>query len=239
VALFAKNRKRIGCFIIHETNGGCDGDDTLASYMEKQGYVTYCYTPAMSFDSWNGVNPNIYIEWLDYAEKKLVEFMKTCYTVVIIGYSIGGLIGIHLAEKYGVDALITINAPIFISDFRRFVDMLRCELGEKGHSKANRMVISTLYNLFSFNKLVNQAKRKLSKLYCPLLVIQSKRDKIFNWSGAYYIFDNVSSRKKEIQFFPKSGHYILNDSEKQLVFIRVHQFVEKAMESKLLVEGYI
>jgi pimeloyl-ACP methyl ester carboxylesterase len=54
----------------------------------------------------------------------------TCFAVVIIGYSIGGLIGIHLAEKYGVDALITINAPIFISDFRRLVGMLRCQLGE-------------------------------------------------------------------------------------------------------------
>ncbi|NLA52610.1 MAG: hypothetical protein GX860_10905 [Alcaligenaceae bacterium] len=234
-----KNGKRVGCFIIHEMYGTCAGDNTLSYYMKEQGYITYCCTPATCYNSCDAMNPNIYYEWLHFAEKELAHFVNECYTVVVIGYSIGGLIGIHLAEKYRVDALITINAPIYISDFRGLVGMLQYEPEKKSHSNVNRVVISTLYNLLNFKKLVNQAKRKLSKLHCPLLVIQSKKVKIINWSSAHYIFENVCSREKEIQFFPKSGHYILCDSERQLVFIRVHQFIEKAMESKLMVEGYI
>jgi len=239
VSALIKKGKRVGCFIIHEMYGNCNSQDALASYMEKQDYLTYCCTPATCCESWNGISTNVYFEWLNMAEKELAHFMNECYTVVIIGYSIGGLIGIHLASKYEVDALITINTPIFISDFRGLIDILRYEQSGKANSNVNRITISTLYNLFSFNRLVNQAKRKLCKLRCPILVVQSKRDKLVNWSSAYYIFENVCSYEKEIQFFPKSGHYILGDSEKGLVLIRVHQFIEKAVESKLMIEGYI
>lgn len=239
MSVLAKKDKRIGCFIINGMNDGCGSNDLLSSYMEEQGCITYCCTPVTCCSSWDGMNSNIYFEWLILAEKELVRFMNDCFAIVIIGYSIGGLIGIHLAEKYNVDALITINTPIYISDFRRLVGMLRYQPREINPSNINRRVISALYNLFNFNRLVNQAKRKLCKLYCPLLVIQSKKDRIIDWSSGYYILENARSRNKEIQFFPKSGHFILCDSEKQLVFIRVLQFVEKTMESKLLVEGHI
>lgn len=239
MAVLTKVDKRVGCFIV----GGLINEslevEPLAKYLEQQGYVTHCPVLGYTRTDYRGLNHNDYLECFGSTEKELKEFVDSCDAVVIIGFSIGGLIGIHLAEKYKIDALITINTPIYFVDFRKLMEMLQQRGKSNGHSYLNRMVTSTLYTLFNFNRLIHKIKRKLFRLRCPVLVIQGKKDHIANCASACYIYDNIFGREKEIQFFPKSGHFIFSDCESPLVFIRVYQFIEKVMENKLLMEGYL
>lgn len=239
MAVLTKAGKQVGCFIVHGLTNESLEVEPLARYLEQQGYVLHCSTLGYTRTDYRGLNHNDYPEIIGSTEKELKEFADNCDAVVIIGFSVGGLIGIHLAEKYKLDALITINTPIYFADFRKFVEMLQQRDKSNGHSYLNRKVISTLYTLFNFNRLIQKVKRKLFRLRCPVLVIQGKKDHIANCASACYIYDNIFGREKEIQFFPKSGHFIFSGSESPLVFIRVYQFIEKIMENKLLMEGYL
>ncbi len=239
MAVFAKKNGRVGCFILHGVSGECFGVEALCSYLKEQGYSTYCSGVGMKFTSVKLFNIDIYLEWLDRAEREFEEFYKNCDYVVVIGVSVGGLIGILLAEKYKVDALITINTPIYLVDAKKLLEMLYREGEQKGTLHLNRMIILALYHLMGFNRLLHQVKKALYRLRCPLLVIQGKKDDIVDWTSASYIYDSFLGQDKEIQYFPKSGHFIFLDCESRLVFIRLHQFIEKSVENKMLIEGYI
>jgi carboxylesterase len=221
VAVFAKKNGRVGCFILHGVSGDRFGVEALCSYLEEQGYGTYCCGIGIEFGSVKLFNTYAYLEWLYRAEREFEEFYKNCDYVVVIGVSVGGLIGILLAEKYRVDALITINTPIYLVDTKKLFEMLYREGEQKGTLHLNRMIILALYHLMGFNRLLHQVKKALYRLRCPLLVIQGKKDDIVDWKS------------------PKSGHFIFLDCESRLVFIRLHQFIEKSVENKMLVEGYI
>jgi len=239
VAVFAKKNGRVGCFILHGVSGDRFGVEALCSYLEEQGYGTYCCGIGIEFGSVKLFNTYAYLEWLYRAEREFEEFYKNCDYVVVIGVSVGGLIGILLAEKYRVDALITINTPIYLVDTKKLFEMLYREGEQKGTLHLNRMIILALYHLMGFNRLLHQVKKALYRLRCPLLVIQGKKDDIVDWKSASYIYDSFLGQDKEIQYFPKSGHFIFLDCESRLVFIRLHQFIEKSVENKMLVEGYI
>jgi len=239
VAVFTRTGKRVGCFILYGVGSDRLGIKALCSYLEEQGYITYCSGMRMELTSIGLLKSGIYFEWLRGAEKEFDEFYKSCDNVVVIGFSVGALIGLILAEKYRLDALIIINTPVYLTNFRKLFEILCYQGEESGNVNLNRVIISTLYNLVSFNKLLNQVKRRLYRLRCPLLVIQGKKDDIVDWGSACYIYDRVFSHHKEIQFFPKSGHFICCDCESRLVFIRLYQFIEKVMEKKMSMEGYI
>jgi len=239
VAVFAKKTGRVGCFILHGVNGDRFGVEALCSYLEEQGYGTYCCEIGTEFGSVKLFNAYAYLEWLDRAEKEFEEFYKGYDYVAVIGVSVGGLIGILLAERYMVDALITINTPIYPVDARKLLGMLYREGATAGNLHLSRIIILALYRLMGFNRLFHQAKKVLYRLRCPLLVIQGKKDDIVDWKSASYIYDSFLGQSKEIQYFPKSGHFIFLDCESRLVFIRLHQFIEKNVENKMLIEGYI
>ncbi|MBM7583163.1 carboxylesterase [Caldicoprobacter guelmensis] len=236
--VFYKNG-RVGCFILHGINGDQFGVETLCSYLEEQGYSTYRCGIGIKVESVRLFNVDAYLEWLYRAERDFKDFCKQYDYVVVIGISVGGLIGILLAERYMVDALITINTPIYLSDAKRFLDTV-CREGVKGgNSYFNRIIVLALCRLVGFNRLLNQVKRVLYRLRCPLLVIQGKKDDIVDWKSASYIYDSFLGQNKEIQYFPKSGHFIFLDCESPLVFIRMHQFIQKSVENRMLMEGYI
>lgn len=237
--MFSKKNGRVGCFILHGVSGDRFGVETLCSYLEEQGYSTYRCGIGIKVESVKLFNADVYLEWLYRAERDFKDFCKQYDYVVVIGISVGGLIGILLAEKYMVDALITINTPIYLSDAKKLFEMLYREGGKVSTPYLNRIIILALCRLMGFNRLLHQAKKVLYKLRCPLLVIQGKKDDIVDWKSASYIYDSFLGQNKEIQYFPKSGHFIFLDCESRLVFIRMHQFIEKSVENRMLMEGYI
>lgn len=239
MAVFAKKNGRVGCFILHGVSGDRFGVEALCSYLEEQGYGTYCCEIGIEFSSVKLFNAYAYLEWLGRAEKEFEGFYKEYDYVAVIGVSVGGLIGILLAEKYMVDALITINTPIYLLDAKKLLEMLCREDVGVGNLYLNRIITLALYWLMGFNRLFHQVKKVLYRLRCPLLVIQGKKDDIVDWKSAAYIYDSFLGQAKEIQYFPKSGHFIFLDCESRLVFIRLHQFIEKSVENKMLLEGYI
>jgi len=239
VAMLAIRNGRVGCFILHGMSGDRFGVEALCSYLEEQGYGTYCCEIGIEFSSAKLFNAYAHLEWTCRAEREFEEFYKEYDYVVVIGVSIGGLIGILLAEKYMVDALITINTPIYLVDAKKLLEMLYCEGVGASNLHFNRIIVLALYRLMGFNRLFHEAKKTLYRLRCPLLVIQGKKDDIVDWKSASYIYDSFLGQTKEIQYFPKSGHFIFLDCESRLVFIRLHQFIEKSVENKMLIEGYI
>ena len=105
--------KKTKCLIIHGFGGGVHEVEPLAKYLVNLGYEVSC--PVLKGHSRfrKEMNKATYKDWIYSAEQELLRLKETTDEIVVIGFSMGGLIAFNLACKHKFKAIITINTPIF------------------------------------------------------------------------------------------------------------------------------
>src|SRR5690554_6482409 len=105
--------KKTKCLIIHGFGGGLHEIKPLAEYLTNFNYDVVCPVLKGHSASRRDMKKATYTDWIDSAESELLKLMKTGDDVLLIGFSMGGLIAFNLACKYDIKAIVTINTPIF------------------------------------------------------------------------------------------------------------------------------
>lgn len=108
------------CLIIHGFGGGVNEVKILADYLTDKGYVTSCTKLKGHTGNGKDMLDANYNDWISSAEEDLKKLMETTRNIVIIGFSMGGLIAVNLACKYNIKAIITINTPIYYWNLKEF-----------------------------------------------------------------------------------------------------------------------
>ncbi len=66
---------------------------------------------------------------------------------------------------------------------------------------------------------------RLREVHVPIRVLQSKRDQVVAPEAANIIFERVSSQHREIVWYHRSGHEMMQDLEAERVFHDIMEFV--------------
>lgn len=220
---------KAGCLLIHGFGGDYEEVRHLAEYLENKGYYVLC--PPLKGHT--GIRKDLvgvtYSQWIKSAEKDLSSLKENFEKVFIVGFSMGGLIGINLCEKYELDGLITLNTPIYYWDIKNIISNVITDFREKDFENIKRYMrssgkfpISALYN---FRRLLSITKSKLSKVHCPMLIIQARDDDTVRVSSAKYIFGRISSKNKKLKYHDNSGHVILTSPSAKEVSKDVYSFL--------------
>lgn len=218
----------IGCLIIHGFGGNFEEVRYLAEYLKKQGYNVSC----PSLKGHTGIKGDLagvtYSEWINSAEEDLVKLKEISEKVFIVGFSMGGLIGINLCEKYDVEGLVTLNTPIYYWDIKNIVSNVITDFRTKDFQNIKRYMnssgkfpISALYN---FRRLLSITKNKIAKVKCPMLIVQARDDDTVRVTSAKYIFDKINTEKK-LNYYDNSGHVILTSPSAKQVSEDVESFI--------------
>jgi len=157
-------------------------------------------------------------EWVKYAENELVQLMKECEQVILIGFSMGGIIAGYLASKYPIKKLILLSAAAYyVNPKQLLVDIKEMvKDGVKGHLQENELFLryrnkitdTPLSATIEFRKLVKQLRPQLKHIHVPTLIIQGECDGIVPIKSAFYLYNKISSEQKELTFLPSSKHHI-------------------------------
>ena len=109
-----------GCLIIHGFGGGIFEIKPLADYLQNKGYIVVC--PKLKGHTGIGrdMKSADYNDWIASAEEELINLMKKTQNIAIIGFSMGGMIAVHLACKYSIYTIVTINTPIYYWNILRY-----------------------------------------------------------------------------------------------------------------------
>jgi carboxylesterase len=121
-----------GIFCIH---GFLDNGNSTYSYfkmiLEQYGIKDYHFTSIQGHGPNENINDFFYMEALDKVEKEYQAFKKNYDEVVLLGFSMGGAIAIHLAGKYGANrvalvapALKYINMRQIIKDMAQLIKLM-------------------------------------------------------------------------------------------------------------------
>jgi len=224
------NKRSTGCLIIHGFGGNYKEVSPLAVRLEQRGYNVVCPVLAGHTGRRYDMKRAGYNDWIRSAERKLQGLLAQCKAVYIIGFSMGGLIGINLALKYDVAGMVTINMPIYYWDSKLILSNIAKGLAGRDFRTIKRYMRATvkfpLRALLNFSILLGSTKPLLNDVTCPILITQGLDDDTVRKSSARYIFDSISSDDKQLKFYKDSGHVMLWSHAADNVIRDIEAFLE-------------
>lgn len=90
--------------------------------------------------------------------------------------------------------------------------------------------MSCIYELL---KLSKYTRKNMKKVTAPILLIHSTEDDLTSIKSAEFVYNNVSSERKEFIRLEESYHLVIYDNEKELVFNKSVEFLNSLSEKKL------
>jgi carboxylesterase len=176
-------------------------------------------------------------DWIKSAELGYGELAEQCDEVFVVGFSMGGAIALHLAQRYDISGIVSLSTPIKILSRQYYiaaiVKYLRLKISKQRRivTKKDPFIISydktPVKCIVSLLQLINLVKTDLHKIEKPILIMQSYGDGTVHPSSANFIYKRIGSTDKSIIFLHKSGHVITCDCEKEQVFEEVNSFISK------------
>lgn len=181
-------------------------------------------------------------DWVASAREALDELFATCDEVVVAGQSTGGTIALHLAATdLRISAVATLAAPIWLSgQLQRLlplakhvvrwnrpgsdVDLYRVEGIDELWSYGRRST-SAIHELV---RICAEVREELAQVRAPVLVCHGERDRVIDPGNAREIaLRLVSSRAVERQMYPRSGHGMSVDVDREAIFARVSAWFDQ------------
>jgi len=152
----------------------------------------------------------------------------------------GGLVALDLAMHHPdvVAGVVTVAAALKFRDRLSSLSPLMAKLvrywpSPDSFNDPERRKRCTNYPKFAtdaFAQLYHYSRQiaaRLPEMHVPIRILQSKADQIVTPESANIIYEKVSSPTREIVWFEKSGHEMMQDLEDEAVFAEIMSFVLK------------
>jgi carboxylesterase len=228
------------CVLIHGFTGGPYEIEPLAEELRKQGYeveIPILAGHGMGRQHMAGVTYQDWIDSVDRICQKAFAYshMGEGHQRILIGFSMGGWIAAHLANKYEANRLVMISPPyVYPNPKQVIVDGFRFILGRNPGARRyfaqyNRKIrLTPLRSVLELKRLVTYCSPCLPEIQIPTLVLQGELDHVVCPHGATLLYKRIGSPHKEIGYFPKSRHFLCLDEEKEEVIERIVRFLEQS-----------
>ncbi|MDT8858708.1 alpha/beta fold hydrolase [Alkalihalobacillus sp. MEB130] len=225
----------IGCLCLHGFTGEPWEVEPVSTYfLEEKRWLVY--TPTLPGHGPNGNLRDVtYQEWVYAAEMSVQELLKRCEKVYVIGFSMGGMLACYIAAKYNVSRLVLLSAAAYYGNPQQLLQELKDKVRLHVQGKLNADEHFLLYRkkimdtpmtaVFQFMQVVKKIKPFVKKVTVPCLILQGELDGIVPRKSALYLYENIQSEKKELNFLPESKHLICHGFEKKILINKIEAFL--------------
>lgn len=240
---FSFIRGPLGCLLIHGFGDTAALMEPMGTYLGAQGISTRGATlpgHGTSLDDFAAMSNE---KLLGVVEKEYAELKKSCESVVVVGFSMGGLLALQLATLRDIEGIVTICAPVFplggkigektINLIGRVGSLFGANLPKLGMSSlADRSLSEYMVGYESYPSrsivrlmdMMSRTRAVLPRVTSPLLVVQSRRDDIIWKKSGQHIFDAVTSDEKRLIYLENSRHKAPIDKDRHILFEEISKF---------------
>ena len=197
-----------GVLLLHGFSGSCSEVRGLGAMLHAGGFGVSA--PALAG---HGTTPQDLAQvsrddFFAGAEAAYLAAVKRFARVYVVGLSMGGTLGLHLAARHRLDGLATISAPVFMSrsvswSGRNVISNYAAWRGE---------VVGYRYTPWSsigvFLDVLAMVKRELPRVEAPLLVLHSTGDQTVPVDNAAFISAHVASAHKVVRVYNGGRHLL-------------------------------
>lgn len=215
---FIKNND-FAIIIIHEYSGTPESLKYLGEKLSKNNFDVYIPAMPSIIDNENDINkiiiPPNFMLWYNYIQDYYLNLKNKYKKIFIIGASIGGSIGLKLAENYDIDGIITISSPLkltgthyrkkftrnfmiyFSGLFALFTNIIYTgKLTEEARKIENFNGVEGIIWTKSLHHMkiqLRDVKKNLKKINSPILIFHALQDKTVDFKNSDIIMKNINS----------------------------------------------
>lgn len=231
---FEGNRE--GVLLVHGYTGAPGEMRLLGEYLNRFGFTVMGVLLPGHGTKPEDLNNKLFSDWFGEVEKGVTHLKSICEKVYVVGLSMGGLLTIKAAAELNIDKAVIISAPIYVQDKRQpfypflkhFIKYLpkaqkHYDVPDEYLAHYHVMPVKPIGEIFDF---INKCQKGfIRKIRIPCLVMQSKKEHTVRPDSAQYIFDRLSSKRKKLIWYEKSGHILTLDKEHNDVFDKIRRFL--------------
>lgn len=227
--------KKRAIVIIH----GFGGNEEEILYLHKQLESKKVASFWIRLTGHDGVKKNFskatYKQWIVDVEKKIDTLEQEYERITCIGFSMGGLLAIQVADRKSVDQLILCNTPIYLYNLKTIAKDLLTGIIYQNKALLAYYFDSTTETPISacleFLYLLYQTKKKLKKKIHwkkkkQMLVLQNKNDETSYYKSAYYIAKHCNA-SVTVKIYEGGRHQLFLGNNKELVVSDIEKFINK------------
>ena len=232
-----------GVYLIHGFTNTTYETKNLAQYLADKGYRTVTNNLPGHGTTIEECNRVKYVDWLDSVEQGVATLASECDKIHVIGSSMGGVLGLHIASKFPINSL-TAAAPVlqFKSEFKtrilvplfnNIIPMVSKSSQYQNGANMDFYGYTHYPNkaLNQFRKLTNIVRKNLVKVKCPTLLMHSKSDQTCMMKNYNIVNENISSPIKEKLILDNISHAMFMDNhdidEYNLIYRTITEFIGK------------
>ncbi|MDP2906604.1 MAG: alpha/beta hydrolase [Nanoarchaeota archaeon] len=163
-------------------------------------------------------------EWLRSSRNAYEEFHKVHPKTIVLGFSLGGLLALNVANEYKPKGLITLATPYKLNMKGNFLSMIGFH---KKHpddmiSYPGSIPFKSKYELI---KLIKETHEAIEGVECPILIVQGTADRRVSNDSPRKIYDQVKSKDKALLILDGEQHIVLKGKYKNQVFDNIYEFI--------------
>jgi carboxylesterase len=229
-----------GCLLVHGFTGAPKEMRWMGDYLAKQGYSVLAPRLAGHATQIEDMNRVLWQDWLVSIEDGWNLLQGMTERIFIAGLSLGGVLSLLFASRFPVTGVIAMSTPYelphdprlhFLKWMHRFIPTVEKDPADwHDPEPAKDHIDYPVYPtraIIELKAVVNEMQAALPNITAPTLLIHSQNDKGVPPTNMEKIYAALGTNAKERVWIEDSGHVIIRDREREIVFQAVNRFIHK------------
>lgn len=231
---------KIGCLLIHGFTGTPKEMRMLGDSLALENYTVLAPRLAGHATSPEDLSRMHWMDWVASVEDALTLLKACTETQIVMGLSMGGVLSMITAARYDVKAVVTFSAPAALpgdprAKYLPYISwaMKKVEKGTPDWKNPDAIKDHVDYPYYpvkailQLKNLIDVMHQDLAKVTVPAFMVQSHGDHGIPEDSMNVLYDNISSKDKTKMWVENSGHVVIREPDRELIFSSVKQFIHR------------
>ena len=196
----------------------------LVDYFQKTGYNVICPT---IFDTNNSSDNNME-DWISRCEEVVDNLLKNNKQVILIGFSMGGVIACKIAAEKNIKKLVLIAPAFSYLTMNNAVNFISKSVG--AHDNKSKVSLMPSNFTKTFTAIVDTYKDKVNNIITPCLIIHGLDDEVIPYTSSCKIIKKIKNSNAHLILLDSCKHRVLDDHKySKLALENINLFINNKL----------
>lgn len=185
-------------------------------------------------DLYNILDPtdDQWTDWVARAEDTLAQLANQGKRIILVGFSMGGVIASYCASKPNVDKLILIAPAFEYFNLSNATEVIASLFEKKEENTSPYPELPTNFTT-TFTSLVDNCKSAVEDIHIPTLIVHGNEDDVIMVSSSRRFFKKIPTQEKFLLILEGVTHQVLsNPVASKIVFENIQLFINNEIITK-------